>query len=207
MCVWRSQRPFGRQEGDSLLRRNACLAALEVRRVLARFNAALPESERLPTRLGMDAGMVGVTSDADCGLLNVVGLAADVAARLQHLGKQLQGRVPATRPVVEGLGDALLVRRLGHGFRLQGVSSGVEVFEIVASGTGSTEEQRSMCRRFETALKSYEAGNWTSASAEFDRLNREYPSDSPTRWYLDKSRRGPSGDVARPDMGAAAQSC
>ena len=67
LCVWRTSSPFwltrtlarwvDRQEQQEKAGRlNACLAAIEIRDAIDRFNAAHPVAKRMPTRIGLADG-------------------------------------------------------------------------------------------------------------------------------------------------------
>src|SRR4029450_3575607 len=108
-------------------RLNACLAAVEIRDAIDRFNAAHPVAKRMPTRIGLDAGEIGLGPVA--GELQAVGDPANAASRIEHVNKLFSTRLLASAAAVHGL-DALLVRRLGS-FMLPGKADPVEIVEIL----------------------------------------------------------------------------
>ena len=72
-----------------------------------------------------------VHSDADRGTLEVFGDPANVAKRLCDLNVHVVTRVLASEPVVVGLHDRLILRRISEDFLLKGVADLPRVFEIV----------------------------------------------------------------------------
>ena len=84
----------------------------------------------MPTRIGIDLGMVTVRSDSDRGPYDVQGHAPSVAERLQQLNPALGTEVLASEAVVIGLDAMLLLRKIDRPFTLKGVSHPPTVFEI-----------------------------------------------------------------------------
>ena len=62
-------------------RLNACLAAIEIRDAIDRFNARHPAAQQLPTRIGLDAGEIGLGPVG--GELQAVGNPANAASRIE----------------------------------------------------------------------------------------------------------------------------
>jgi adenylate cyclase len=162
---------------------NACVAAIELRDAIDRFNASLPAAKRLPTRLGLDAGEVGLGPVA--GELQAVGLPASVATRIQELNKELGTRLLASAAVVDAL-DTLLLRPLGS-FDLHGTSSRVEVVEILGRRDAVGDRERQLCAAFAAGLDHYASSRWSDAATVFQRMAAEYPEDGPIRYYRDRS--------------------
>jgi adenylate cyclase len=127
LYIWRAS---GTPAEERHVRLQACLAALEIFETAERFNALDPE-HHLPTRIGLDLGVVTVSSDADRGTYAVDGYAANLAKRLQEANRTHNSSVLASESVVAGLEDSLVLRRIEGGVVLKGIASAPIVYEIV----------------------------------------------------------------------------
>jgi adenylate cyclase len=173
----------GRADDEGRL--NACRAALEIQDAIDAFNRRHGETAQMRTRIGLDAGILGLGPVA--GELQAVGTPANVATRIQHLNKRLGTRLLASNAVVEEL-DALIVRPLGR-FALDGVAEPVAIVEIRGLRTAEDDADRRLREDFAAGLALFESGNWPAAIAHFRRLEREWPGDGPLRYYRGMAER------------------
>lgn len=193
LCVWRASkgnswlsRVLPRwterlNDGEKMARLNACLAAIEIRDAIDHFNARHPAAQQLPTRIGLDAGEIGLGPVG--GELQAVGNPANAASRIEGLNRHLATKLLASANVVQDL-ETLIVRRLGF-FVLPGKSGEVGIFEIRGRrGTASEADQR-LCERFAAGLDLFETGNYSEAAKRFRQLALDYPADGPAPYYRD----------------------
>ena len=170
-----------KRQTDKVLRRNACLAAIELYHAIGHFNAQHNETRQLQTRIGLDAGVVGFGPIA--GELQTFGNAANTATRVEEL-KELSTMPLASAAVVRDL-EGFTLRRLGF-FEVKdkpGQVRTVEVFEIRGQvGTVSEMDQR-LCEQFAAGLELYEQRRWSDAAVFFEELAVAYPLDGPTAYY------------------------
>jgi adenylate cyclase len=115
---------------DVSTRRRACSAALEIIDAALRFNRDHTAGEQLPTRVGLNVGIMTVFSDADRGAFKAFGNAMNVASRLRDLNVNLGTRVLASDAVVNGLDGAFTIQQVPGGYSLKGVTEAVRVFAI-----------------------------------------------------------------------------
>jgi adenylate cyclase len=181
-CVWRARKDTP-AEMDARL--NACLAAIEMRGAIDRFNARLPETHRLNTRIGLNAGPVAVGAIAD--VPKVYSTTVNVASRIEDLNRHLGTKILASRGVVQGQ-ETIVVRRLGI-FILRGQSDEVEIFEILAERRDIIDADRRLCERFAACLEQFEAAHWAGAAECFRGLAGDHPADGPAGYYRDLSVR------------------
>ncbi len=191
MCVWKGPRADRRLGGmvpswlarhrssEKEARLNACLAAIEMRDAIDRFNQGHAATRQLPTRIGLDAGQIAFGPVA--GELQAVGSPANTAARIEDLNKVLSTKVLASERVVHDL-EPLVLRRLGL-FHLSGKSSEVLIFEILGHRGTVGEVDTHLCETFAAGLALYEKGNWSDAAKLFQQLALERPADGPTEYY------------------------
>ena len=191
MCVWSAQQP----EQD--LRLHACLAALDIRQAVDRFNQR-HEDRALPTRIGLHAGWVAMGHVGGGGRFSysVTGDTANTASRIEGLNKHIGTTILASEAVVSDL-DRLFLRRIGS-FRLEGKSGALSIFEIIGRRENARSADINLCERFASALSTFEAKRWSEAAERFAAVLSVSPADGPTRFYLERSRQysaaPPSGD-------------
>ena len=181
MCVWAAPQP----EKDARL--NACLAALEIRQSVDRFNDR-HEDQMLPTRVGLHAGEVAMGNVGGGGHYAwcLTGDTANSTSRIQGLNKQLGTTILASESVVSDL-DSLLSRRMGF-FLLEGKSNPISIFEIVGQREFANKDKVDLCKRFDSALSDFEAGRWSQAAQEFHAVLSADPTDGPARFLLERCR-------------------
>jgi adenylate cyclase len=196
MCVWRRPkrhpslaRRFPRwlatqRKADGETRANACLAAIEIREALDRFNAQ-HSTRPLVTRVGLHAGEVALGPVG--GEYHVIGDTPNTASRIQALNKLLATTLLASASVVRDL-DGLCLRPLGS-FVLPGKSGESLIVEIMGRAENVERATQDLRRRFADALRSLDAGHWSDAAKLFQDIASDYPSDGPTRYYRNVCER------------------
>jgi adenylate cyclase len=190
MCVWASStrkwlparvlpKWLIRGRTVDLERRNlACLAAIEIRDAIDRFNGRHP-TQVLRTRIGLHAGDLALGPVG--GEYHVIGDTANAAARIEGLNKHLGTTILASEPVVSGL-EGLCLRPVGR-FLLPGRSLELKIVEVVRVGDGVDPITKDLCRRFAEALDLFTARRFPEAGRLFQAIESDYPTDGPTRYY------------------------
>ena len=181
LCVWKARGAMS----EARARLNACLAAIDLRDRIDRFNASHPATQQLVTCIGLDAGPIGL--GAVGGELQAVGTPANAASRIEGLNRHLGTRILASTAVVENLPE-LAVRRLGR-FALHGMSDEVDIVEILGVRNSVTEEARRFSERFAECVEWFESGHWAAAAEGFSRLSQDDPADGPAAFLRDVSLR------------------
>ncbi len=186
LALWATAKP------DISLRRQACLAALEILQAVDQFNRS--SKTVLPTRLGVHSGeiLLGNVGALDHYEYRPMGDIVNTATRIEGLNKILGTRLLVSATVVGEL-DGLLTRELGA-FILAGKSRPIVVHELVARKEDADEAQRSLCGHFTDALTAYRMQRWEEAMARFRELMKAHEDDGPSRFYLrlcEKHRQDP----------------
>jgi adenylate cyclase len=201
MCVWTRrthQWPLGSRwpvwlargrRKDLDQRRKACLAALEIRKVLEQFNAR-HSTEPLPTRIGLHAGDLALGPVG--GEYHVIGDTANAASRIEALNKHLATTLLASEAAVEGV-EGLSLRPVGA-FVVPGRTGALRIVEIVGRADAIAEPTLNLCRRFAVALALFEEGRWEETRSEFQAMASDFPADGPTRYYLTLAERRARAD-------------
>ena len=102
------------------VRLKACLAALDLRNAINRFNARHLSELQLPTRIGLSAGTLRTGSLRV--LFHTMGTPQNTASRIEGLNKELSTTLLASSPLVRDL-ESVVVRRLGS-FPVEGPLEG-----------------------------------------------------------------------------------
>lgn len=180
---------------NTLLRRRACNAALDIAATVEEFNRS-PDHPMVPTRIGLHAGRVllGHIGAGQHYEYRAVGDIVNTATRIESLGKQLGSNLLASAEVLEGLED-FLFRPLGR-FMLLGKTTPVTVAELLARRERATPEQSWLCEQFGAAMDLFRQSRWQEARARLSEIQQRMPGDGPTRFYLMQcaqlAERGPS---------------
>ena len=177
MSVWTAELP------DVTMRKNACMAAMEIDRILNRKG---PSSNgiKLPTRVGLHCGLM-VRGNVGAGIhfeYRVVGDVVITATRIEGLNKHLGTRVLASKEVLHQL-DSFLTRNIGD-FLLVGKLEPINVSEIMTLREAATEGQISLCAVFAEGLAAFQSGNWEMAKKRFAQCIRIRDTDGPSLFYL-----------------------
>lgn len=176
VATWAAARP------DADLRRQACLAALEVLDEVAEFNANRGP-RTLPTGIGLDSGklLLGNIGGAERLQYRAVGDIVNTASRIQGLNRQLGTHALLSASTLESLAD-VAGRKVGD-FLLVGKTQATEVYELFGLGEDARAQYRERAARFEAALALFAAREWTRAKRAFEALLEDIPGDGPSRFY------------------------
>lgn len=169
-------------EGETELRRQACLAAIALRDMLDEFNR-VPDRPQLETRIGLHAGKVALgTLGASGGHLEfrAVGDIVNTASRVEGLNKTLNTKLLATVAATESVTDVFL-RPLGR-FQMAGKSQPLDIVELVDDYTASSLD--SNYADFAVALTAYCEGKLSDAAERFTQLSQRWPNDGPTQFFV-----------------------
>lgn len=160
------------------MRANGCLAAIEIREAIDRFNAR-HSTRPLVTRIGLHAGEIALGPVG--GEYHVIGDTANTASRIEGLNKQLGTTLLASESVVRDL-DILSVRPVGR-FVVPGKSGELTIVEIMGRAESVERATEDLRRRFAAALGFFDSGRSSDAAKLFGEIASDYPSDGPTRYY------------------------
>ncbi|MFZ7124762.1 MAG: CHASE2 domain-containing protein [Desulfobacterales bacterium] len=195
MAIWASP------PAESVDRREACLAALEILDSVDRFNLAHHDIQ-LPTRIGLHAGqmVIGSIGAMDHFEYRAVGDVVNSASRLEGLNKHLGTRILLSGALAKHLDD-LPTRYIGR-FLPEGKTSPIEVFELCGREIPMTLEVRRLHRQFSEGLDAFEQGRWEAALDAFARCMKFNAGDGPSAFYFKLCQRfiadppaGPIGAV------------
>jgi adenylate cyclase len=181
VAVWTTALP------DPASRASACAAAVELLRAVDDFNRDRGNL-RLPTRVGLESGevLLGNVGASQRFGYRAIGDIVNTAARIQGLNAQLGTRLLVSGDTLLGVAGCA-ARDLGR-FVLRGKTTAVRVHEPLATLPRDWDVER-LIGLFSTALREFEAQRWSAAEQAFDAVLQRYPSDGPSAYYRDVSRR------------------
>jgi adenylate cyclase len=177
LAIWKASR------AEDALRREACLAALDVAKAVHRFNGTV-ENLNLPTRVGVHSGQIflGNIGAGDHYEYGPTGDTVNTASRMDGLNKYLGTEVLASEEIVQQLGG-LLTREVGK-FMLKGKAQAIVVYELLGRMEESDEKQKQACAIFADALAAFRSQSWDEAADKFHRAIENSEKDGPARFYL-----------------------
>jgi len=167
---------------DPALRRQTCLAALDIASAAQQFNGD-PGTTRLPTSIGLHCGhmLLGSVGAVAHYEYRAVGDIVITATRLQGLNKYLGTRILVSE---EGLShvEGFLTRELGE-FLLVGKSKPLVVHELLCRLGDANSQQRGVCADFAEALAAYRGQRWGEAIERFEECIAHYEGDGSSLFY------------------------
>ncbi|SJM90792.1 Adenylate cyclase 1 [Crenothrix polyspora] len=167
---------------DTQLRIDACHAALKINAALQHFNQS--PLHQLPTRLGLHYGemRLGNIGAIDHYEYRAVGDIVNTATRIEDLNKVLGTRILVSGGVIEGL-SGFMSREIGE-FILKGKSQPITIFELLGKGNHPDPKLAPLLHAFAKALQLFHNHEWSKAQKAFVNLNKYYPNDGPTLFYV-----------------------
>jgi adenylate cyclase len=183
MAVWATT-----TNPDTLLRNQACLAALDIAKMVKRFNLS-SNALRLPTRIGLHTGhmLLGTVGAMDHYEYRPLGDIVNTATRIEGLNKFLGTNILVSEEVLYQL-DGFLTRKLGE-FLLLGKSNPVVIFELISGLEESDEDLKRGCIIFVEALQAYRERSWEKAITLFYQSLKILKEDGPSMFYIKLCKR------------------
>jgi adenylate cyclase len=177
LAIWKATR------SENGLRRQACLAALDVAKAVHQFNDSY-ESLNLPTRVGLHSGQIflGNIGAGDHYEYGPTGDTVNTASRMDGLNKYLGTEVLASGESVEHV-DGLLTREIGK-FLLAGKAQPIVIHQLMSRLEESDEKQKRSCAIFTEALAAFRRQSWDEAMEKFHQAIQDSGSDGPADFYL-----------------------
>jgi len=164
---------------DIQCRMNACQAALRIKSAVDRFNQS--QTHPLVTRIGlhygeMRLGNVGASSHYE---YRAIGDTVNTATRIEGLNKVLGTQILLSNHVIENL-SGFAIREMGV-FILKGKTLPLVIYQLLEP---TDNHWPHLVSRFTEALKQFQSHQWPEALASFQELNKCFPEDGPTQFYL-----------------------
>jgi adenylate cyclase len=195
LAIWKAAR------AEDRMRRQACLAAIDVAKAVHSFNASVDEFH-MPTRLGVHCGQIflGNIGAGDHYEYGPTGDTVNTASRMDGLNKYLGTELLVSEESVQQL-DGLLTREVGR-FILKGKVQPMVVHELFGRVDEASEKQREACEIFADAMSAFRRQSWDEAEEKFRRASLLEEADGPTRFYLKLCEEYRSASPGEPWDGA-----
>jgi adenylate cyclase len=177
LALWIASHP------ETPLRRDACLAAIDIESALRRFNQSSGRFQ-LPTRIGIHSGhiLLGHIGAMDHYEYRPVGDIVNTATRIEGLNKHLGTRILVSEEVIRQI-EGFLIREVGS-FLLAGKTKPLVLYGIVARQEESPESQQKACSVFAEALGAFRRQRWDQAIEKFHQSNECFGEDGPSQFYI-----------------------
>jgi adenylate cyclase len=183
LSIWESEPP----DTDTSLKREACLAALDIYTEVQKFNHDY-EPLHLPTRIGLHSGYI---SRATVGASKryehrYFGVAINTSERIEQLNKELGTWILVSEEVIHQI-EGFLTRKVGK-FIFKGKSEPETIYELISRSEESSEKQRRLADIFAKGLNAYYKRSWEEAIQTFDELMKTHNQDGPSTYFLNKCK-------------------
>jgi adenylate cyclase len=183
-------------DSDPNLRRQACLAALEIASAVQRFNDA-SGTRRLPTRIALHCGhmLLGSVGAGAHYEYRPVGDIVIAATRIEGLNKVLGTQILASEAGLKHV-DGFLTRELGE-FLFVGKSNPLVIYELLSPLGEANGRQRGLCADFAEALAAFRTRRWVEAIEQFEKCITHSGGDGPSSFYktlCQQYRENPPGE-------------
>lgn len=186
MAFWGAPKP------DEYHALHACRTTLLCLRKVSEMNERWEKIGKpvLHTRFGIHTGetIVGnVGSDLRMNY-TVLGDSVNVASRLEQANKLYGTNIIVSENTYLQTRDNCLFRPLGI-VNLKGKKEGLKIYELLDMQADAHENKHRLCELFCGAIESYENQQWNDALDIFLQIKHEYPSDTPTLYFIERCAR------------------
>lgn len=160
LAIWKAAQP------SPALKKQACLAALDLTKAVDLFNASLKDVN-LPTRVAVHFGEI-FHGNVGAGEYYQYGLRGDTvntASRMDSLNKYLGTKILVSQEVLEQT-DGVLTKELGN-FLLKGKTQPLTIYELLCRVEEFDEQQKKSREIFADALSAFRRKSWDEAEEKF----------------------------------------
>jgi adenylate cyclase len=178
-------------------RKDACRAALEIQRAVARFNQ-LSGDLQLPTRVGLHSGnfLLSNIGAIDHYEYRPVGDIVNTATRIEGLNKSLGTWVLVSDEVLKGI-EGFLARYLGS-FLLAGKSKPLGIHELICPKEEAGQRDKDLCEDFAAAFDAFKRQSLAEAIEKFSEIIERHREDGPSHFYMTLCRKYGDKETSEP---------
>jgi adenylate cyclase len=186
--------PFAEDADQARL---ACLAALEMRELIPKLRADLPELlgvrsllSSFDVRIGIATGEVLVGSIGSELMMSytVMGDTVNLASRLEGANKVYGGRILVSEATVAGAGPAIEVREIDSVVTL-GQTRPQTVFEVMGRKGQLSLSLLELRSHFSAGLAAYRQQRWEDSRRAFNAALASVPDDGPSLAFISRLDR------------------
>ncbi|MFZ1973876.1 MAG: adenylate/guanylate cyclase domain-containing protein [Candidatus Acidiferrales bacterium] len=183
MAFWGSPYP---QEDHTF---RSCSCALKMARGLAALNAKWKSSGQAPISIGigLNTGMVNVGNMGSARRLawTVMGDNVNLASRLEGITKEYHVQIVISEATYRQVSSQFVCRELDK-IRVKGKNHPVNIYELMDVATEKSKHEP-LLERFDAAMKSYKAQNWSEAADQFAEVLANFPDDGPSQVFFERA--------------------
>ncbi len=180
---------FGAPKAQPNHARQACLAALELQRMIQDMSVRYQEKYdcSLSLRVGINTGNMRLGTLGSAGKKNYTALGDNVnlASRLEGANKAYHTRMMLGPLTYEQAKESIEARPLDR-LKVKGKTRPVEVYELLGPKGVLTPEQGALRQHYHRGLEAYRKREWESAGNFFDEALRIRPEDGPSLVYRER---------------------
>lgn len=164
--------------------KDACLAALEMDRILRNRPTRSPDAEPFQCRIGIHTGriVVGNVGTPERVDYTAIGDAVNVAARLEGANKLYGTRILVSHATYRPARDTVEAREIDQ-LRLTGKTEPIRIYELLGRTGELSAEQSRLQEQFAEGLRAYRAQEWMQAQEVFVNILQTHPDDGPSAVY------------------------
>ncbi len=170
----------------------ACEACLSFIALTKDANPSNPFLKGL-TRFGINTGevIVGNIGTTERISYTAIGTVVNTASRFQTLNKTYDTKIIIGETVRESIPARFITRPLDL-LAVKGRNQPIQIFELMGISEGEPKalvlkiDQIELSKEFTEAFNIFHKGNLIEAKIKFTALSKKFPSDEPTKIYLDR---------------------
>jgi len=168
---------------EASLRKNACQAAIEIKKELTLFNQS-SSAPNLRTRIGIHCGQIllGHIGALDHYEYTPIGDIVNTAARIETLNKYLGTGTLVSDDIISQV-DGFLNREIGT-FKVVGKIKPVGIHELIGYKDEFDDLKRQLCAAFSEAREAFKRRSWAEASQKFHQIIEQFGVDGPSGFYI-----------------------
>ncbi|GJL70393.1 MAG: adenylate/guanylate cyclase domain-containing protein [Nitrospirales bacterium] len=176
LAVWKAP------QDELSLRKQACFAALDIAKSVARFNLEVaPYSPR--TGIGLHCGQFAIGTVVSVDPSRPAEDVLNTASRVEGFNKYLGTTIAVTGDVVHGLEAAFLMRELGQ-FKLNRKEPSFVIYELISRFEESDPNRMRASGIFAKGLGAFRIQDWNIAREWFSQCVDLVDGDGPSEFYL-----------------------